>query len=116
MNILFNPKDGSTLFTLGNGDAWLFKFGIQMVMTNSSHHEEMIVPDITREFLEKITNEVEPKIKFDFTFIPFVMALVGEVILEMEPKEIDASSLSYMLSEMDTWLIGDNFCGTTTLQ
>lgn len=116
MNILFNPKDGSTLFTLGNGDAWLFKFGIQMVMMNAHQYREMIVPEITKEFLENLTKETEPKIRFDPVFIPFVRALVGEVMSEMEPQEIDARSLSKMLAAMDKWLVGDDFCGTTTLQ
>lgn len=116
MNILFNPKDGSTLFSLENGDGWLLKFGIQMVMTDVHTHNGMVVPNITKEFLDSLEREATPKIKFDALLLPFSIALIGEVMSEMEEKEIDVMPLSEMLFVMDNWLVGVDCLGTTTIQ
>lgn len=116
VNILFNPKDGSTLFSLENGDGWLLKFGIQMVMTDAHTHDGMVVPEITKEFLDGLEREDLPKIKFDALLLPFAIALIGEVMSEMEEQEIDVVPLSGMLFVMDDWLVGKDCLGTTTIQ
>lgn len=116
MNALFNPNDGSTLFSLENGDVWLFKFGIEMVMTGGPAYKEMIFPDITKEFMDGLEQEDLPKIKFDAELLPFATALLREIISELEEKEVDAESISRTLFAMDYWLVGDDYFGNATLQ
>lgn len=87
-----------------------------MVMTDVHTHNGMVVPNITKEFFDGLERETLPKIKFDALLLPFSIALVGEVISEMEEKEVDVVAISEMLSAMNNWLDGVDCLGTTTIQ
>lgn len=76
----------------------------------------MVVPDVTKEFLESLGREDLPKIKFNAPFLVFVTVLMGEIVSEMDEEEIDVESLSRMLFIMDNWLVGKDHLGTTTIQ